>query len=168
MRAGTLFCILALPLVGCGGGDESKDKAPSTAEGEDDSVVLFRNVAPGLYQARTELPDFGAYAIKAVHQRALPEGRRAPAGVSFSSVTRPYPEEFADLLPRPQALKRWATLGAGQFGVGPAQVWQPQGDTVVTRVGRQNDFISLAVVLFLLDLLLRRVRIFDRDFRRQG
>jgi hypothetical protein len=51
------------------------------------------------------------------------------------------------------------------MGAPPAELWKAQGDTVVTRVGRQNDFIILAVLLFLVDLLLRRVRIFDRDFR---
>lgn len=132
---------------------------------DEDAVVLFQHVAPGLYQARTPLPEFGAYAVKATHQHVLEEGRRAPAGVSFAAVTRPYPEEFSDLVPRPESLRRYAELGGGKMTPAPAELWQPGGDTVVTRIGRQNDFIILAVFLFLLDLLLRRVRLFDRDFR---
>jgi hypothetical protein len=111
------------------------------------------------------LPEFGAYAVKAVHQHVFEDGQRVPAGVSFAAVTRPYPEEFADLAPRPESLRKYAELGGGRMGAPPAELWKAQGDTVVTRVGRQNDFIILAVLLFLVDLLLRRVRIFDRDFR---
>lgn len=132
---------------------------------DEDAVVVFQHVAPGLYQARAPLPEFGAYAVKAAHHHALADGRRIPAGVSFASVTRPYPEEFSDLVPRPESLRRYAELGGGKMSPAPADVWNPQGDTVVTHVGRQNHFIILSVFLFLLDLLLRRVRLFDRDFR---
>jgi hypothetical protein len=136
-----------------------------TNHGEQDSVVPFRHVAPGLYQARAPLERFGAYAIKAVHKRVGSDGQRAPAGVSFASVTRPYPEEFQDLSPRPEALVRWAEAGGGAFSPEASQVFRPGQDRVKTKVGRQNDFILLALVLFLLDLLVRRVRIFDRDFK---
>lgn len=136
-------------------------KAPN----DEDAVALFQHVAPGLYQARAPLPEFGAYAVKATHQHVLEGGQRVPAGVSFAAVTRPYPEEFADLSPRPESLRKYAQLGGGKMSPTPADVWSPQGDTVVTRIGRQNDFIILAIFLFLLDLLLRRVRLFDRDFR---
>lgn len=139
---------------------EAKDVAAEEA------VVLFQHVAPGLYQARVSLPEFGAYAVKAAHQHVMEDGRRVAAGVSFASVTRPYPEEFADLAPRPEVLQRYAELGGGKMNPEAVDVWAPQGDAVLTRVGRQNDFILLAVFLFLLDLLLRRVRLFDRDFRR--
>lgn len=130
-----------------------------------DSVVPFRHVAPGLYQARAPLERFGAYAIKAVHKEVKPDGQRVPAGVSFASVTRPYPEEFRDLSPRPEALVRWAEAGGGAFSPRPAEFWRPGQDRVTTKVGTQNDFILLSVVLFLLDLLVRRVRLFDREFK---
>ncbi len=133
--------------------------------GEEDAVVLFQHVAPGLYQARAPLKKFGAYSVKAVHQKVLEDGRRAPGGVSFASVTRPYPEEFADLSPRPEVLRRYASLGGGRVSASPEELFQPGDDVVTRRVGRQNHFISLAVLLFLLDLLLRRVRLFDREFR---
>jgi hypothetical protein len=136
------------------------DKQPSNA------IVPFELVAPGLYQARAALADFGAYAVKAVHRRVTPEGESVPAGVSFASVTRPYPEEFRDLTPRPEVLEDWARAGGGTYEPEPAAFWQPGDDRVKTRVGRQNDFIVLAVIFFLLDLLVRRVRLFDRDFRR--
>jgi hypothetical protein len=103
--------------------------------------------------------------VKAVHKRKTPAGALLPAGVSFASVTRPYPEEFQDLTPRPEVLKKWAESGGGKFSPGAEDLWSPGKDVVVTRVGRQNDFILLAIVLFLLDLLIRRVRLFDRKFR---
>src|SRR5690606_34140155 len=125
----------------------------------------FRHIAPGYYQARAPLNDFGTYALKAVHHSVTDSGERQPAGVSFGSVTRPYPEEFSALIPRPEALAKIAHIGGGKLSPSAAEVWDPGGDTVTTRVGRQNDFILVAVLLFLFDLLLRRVRIFDREFR---
>src|SRR5690606_24560474 len=136
-------------------------KGPSSEE----KVVSFQHVAPGYYQARASLSDFGAYALKAVHHRVAAEQPARPAGVSFASVTRPYPEEFSDLTPRPETLARIAEVGGGKFSPSPSELWDPEGDTVTKRVGRQNDFILLAILLFLLDLLLRRVRLFDREFR---
>lgn len=138
----------------------SKDKAPP-----DEAQVPFHNVAPGLYQAQAPLARFGTYAVKAVHKRRLADGSLAPAGVSFASVTRPYPEEFRDLTPRPEALDKWAQAGGGQVSPTPAQIFQAGKDVVLTRVGRQNDFILLSILLFFLDLFVRRVRLFDRNFR---
>lgn len=136
------------------------------AQGEQ-KFVSFSRVAPGLYQARAPLPEFGSYAIKAVHRTRASDGNLRPAGVSFASSARPYPEEFRDLKARPEALKKWAKLGGGQFDPRAEQLFSAQGDAVEFDKGRQNDFIFLALLLFLLDLLVRRVRLFDRNFAKR-
>jgi uncharacterized membrane protein len=129
-----------------------------------DAVTPFLRVAPGLYQARVLLPHFGAYAVKAVHRRREADGELVPAGVSFAAASRPYPEEFRDLEPRPAVLRKWAEFGGGRFEPEPDQLWQPGEDSVSFQKGKQSDFIYLALALFLLDLLVRRVRLFDRHF----
>jgi len=128
--------------------------------------IPFRRVAPGLYQARTKLSLFGSHALKATHQRLNDEGTPNSAGISLASVSRPYPEEFLDLQPRPEALKKWAELTGGISSFSPSAIWSAGEDSVKASRPRQNDLIYVALALFLLDLLLRRVRIFDRNFRR--
>jgi hypothetical protein len=130
--------------------------------------ALFRQIAPGRYEARARLGELGAFTVRAEHKRRLADGTMGSAGVSYGSATRPYPEEFLDLVPRPSALAGWAQAGAGSMAAPPGRLFAPGQDRVTSRVGRQNETLYLAIVLFLLDLLLRRVRLFDRDFRRSA
>jgi Ca-activated chloride channel family protein len=153
----SLESALSVRLIG------GSDKSP---KGEAVEPIPFRRVAPGFYQARAPLVDFGSYAVKAVHRSRGKDGSLRPAGVSFASVSRPYPEEFRDLESRPETLKKWAEYGGGDFDPSAELIWDAKGDTVKFAEGRQNDFIFLALVLFLLDLLVRRVRLFDRHFSR--
>lgn len=139
----------------------ASDAASATT---DDELTPFSRVAPGLYQARVLLPHFGSYAVKAVHRRRQGDGGLLPAGVSFAAASRPYPEEFRDLEPRPEVLRKWAEFGRGHFEPEPGQLWAPAGDSVRFQKGKQSDFIYLALAFFLLDLLVRRVRLFDRQF----
>lgn len=125
-------------------------------------VVPFRRVAPGRYQARARLDELGAYSLKAVHSRQLPDGSREPAGVSFASVSLPYPDEYRELEPRPEMVRRWAQLGGGAFQPSMDQLFSAGKERITERHARQNSLILVALVLFLLDLLVRRVRIFDR------
>lgn len=137
-------------------------------EPEDAQRVPFQRVAPGLIQARAKLPGFGAFALKANHERRSSSGELRPAGVSHASVSRPYPEEFRDLRPRVEKLKRWAESGGGKSEPTPQENWAAGEDVVRAEVARQGDFIALSVLLFFLDLFVRRVRLFDRDFRRSA
>jgi hypothetical protein len=156
----TLESALSVRLIG------TPEKSPESEGEEEAQPALFRRVAPGFYQARAPLFDFGSYALKAVHRSREEDGSLRPAGVSFASVSRPYPEEFRDLESRPETLQEWAQFSGGDFDPSPERIWDPKGDTVEMSKGRQNDFILLALVLFLLDLLVRRVRLFDRNFAR--
>src|SRR5690606_18978988 len=107
-----------------------KPSSGSSDHSGEDNVVSFRHIAPGYYQARAPLNDFGTYALKAVHHSVTDSGERQPAGVSFGSVTRPYPEEISDLIPRPEALAKIAHIGGGKLSPSAAEVWDPGGDTV--------------------------------------
>ncbi len=148
---------------------ESQGTSPTTpldngAGGPAADSTPFVRVAPGLYEARAVLPHFGAYAVRANHQLIRKEGPR-PGGVSYGSVSRPYPEEYHDLTPRLAELTEWAEATRGSHEPPPERMWAADGDKVRTHQDRQSDFIWLALVLFFLDLFLRRVRIFDRRFQ---
>lgn len=137
----------------------------STNPEQPDLTVSFGKVAPGRYEARAELPDFGAYALLARHQRRTKTGQLVPAGISRGWVARPYPEEYRDLIPRKEALSAWARSGGGQLGPAPDQLLLPGADRLSIEKGRHAPLIFLSLALFLLDLLVRRVRLFDRNFR---
>jgi hypothetical protein len=62
-------------------------------------------------------------------------------------------------------LARAAEAAGGEFEPKDvATVFDPRGEQVTYYKDLWNRFIMAAVVLFLLDLLVRRVRIFDRKF----
>lgn len=119
----------------------------------------FSTLAPGLYEAKVKLPGPGAYAVRAEHRRAGKAGKLVPAGVSFGSVSWPYPEEYRDLKPRVEFLRRLAHLTNGATVQGAALPETRDAHQVLRRTGRQSVFICIAIALFFLDLFTRRVRL---------
>lgn len=138
--------------------------------------VPFEQVLPGRYRARLKLPALGAYSLVGAHQRKSDDGQLRAAGVSYGTLARPYPDEYRELEARPEVLASWAEAGGGSFvGSGALEqearaVMSAGGEHLTVVRPSQLPLLLLAVVLFLLDLLARRVRIFDRDFssRAQG
>jgi len=129
----------------------STDSAASSTE--------FVTLAPGLYEAKIKLPGPGAYSLRAVHRRANPLGKLVPSGVSFGSVSWPYPEEYRDLKPRTELLERLAQMTNGATVQGDVLPQARTTHQVLERRGRQSLFICAAILLFFLDLLVRRVRL---------
>ncbi len=140
------------------GGSEKQSEQSGSLEVQ----VPFYPVAPGTYQARAPASFFGAYALKATHERLTPDKSLRPAGVSFASASRPYPTEYRDLTPKPEVMERWARTGGGQASESPERIFSAGSDQVKGKRPRQNDFLLAAIMLLLLDLLMRRVRLFDR------
>jgi hypothetical protein len=138
------------------------------AEGTAEPIVTaFSRVSPGRYQARARLPGFGSYALRATHRRKNASGDLLPVGISRGSVSWPYPEEYRVLAAEPEVLRSWARAGDGLFAPSaPTQALAAGAERVVTEKGRQTWLIFLSLALFLLDLLVRRVRLVDRDFSR--
>lgn len=121
----------------------------------------LEQVAPGRYEARFALDRFGTFVLTATHRR---DGRAVYE--SATSLVNPYPREYATLEPDEARLARVATLTRGRRGPTPAQLFDPGGEKIRAREELWPKLVLAALVLFLFDLLLRRVRIFDRKFRR--
>ena len=51
-----------------------------------------------------------------------------------------------------------------QQTVGSIKVFDPQGEKIIYYRPLWSRFVLAAIVVFLLDLLIRRVRLFDRKF----
>ena len=138
----------------------------ASAKREAPRDVPFRLTAPGLYEARVRAPGFGSFVLEARHQRREADGVLRPVGVSHGHASLPYPREYATVEPNVALLEGIARAGGGRVDPEPRQVFDPEGRSIERTRPRQNGLLLAALVVFVLDLLVRRVRLFDRSFRR--
>lgn len=131
----------------------------------DTKMVDMRQTAPGRYELEAPLDKYGSFLLKAEHIRELPDGTQKVTAVSYGHVSNPYPPEYASFEPNRDVLEGAALATGGAIDPeAPAAVFDPQGEKVTDHEDLWSRFIYAAIVVFLLDLFLRRVRIFDRKF----
>lgn len=128
--------------------------------------VPLRQTAPGRYEARVPLDAQGAFLLRADHRRRKDDGTLAPVAVSFGHVTHPYPPEYASFEPDRALLERVASVTGGATDPDLAAVVDPAGEHVTSHEDLWPRLVMAAIALLVLDLLLRRVRLFDRRFAR--
>jgi Ca-activated chloride channel family protein len=143
-------------------GLESKLFVSPAGKPTERSVHAFRQVAPGRYEADFELGGFGSFLLRAEHAHRDADGSMKPFATSAGHVSNPYPREYASFEPDLGKLARAAAVGGGTLDPTPALLFDPAGEKVSTRKDLWDRFLLAAFVAFLLDLLLRRVRMFDR------
>ena len=135
--------------------------------GEDDPQLRRRRTlplaqtAPGRYEARFPLEAFGSFVLTADHRR---EGR--VVAESTAQLANPYPAEYARLEPDAELLRRVAEASGGRVDPTPEEAASADGESLRASEDLWPALLFAALVLLLLDLLLRRVRLFDRDFAR--
>ena len=136
-------------------------------EGEDDPQLRrtrelpFRQTAPGRYEARFPLDAYGSFVLTAEHRR---DDRLVAE--SATQLANPYPAEYATLEPDEALLRSAVELTEGQFDPTPAAIFDPGEETIRAHEELWPWLLYFALGLFVFDLLLRRVRIFDRGFKR--
>jgi hypothetical protein len=126
--------------------------------------VPVRQVAPGRYEADFALDGYGAFLLEAEHFRVGDDGQLRPVGVSYAEVSNPYPREYATLEPDVERLSRLAFATGGTLDPAPRLVFDPKDEKIVYREPLWSRALMAAMAFFLLDLLVRRVRMFDRGF----
>jgi Ca-activated chloride channel homolog len=128
--------------------------------------VDLRQTAPGRYEAEFPLDRYGPFSLHASLERSVEDAQGADKTLtvaeSFGHVNNPYPREFLALKPDVLALTRVAEITGGRLNPGPAGALDPAGESVTHHEDLWPRFIGAAIVVFLLDLLARRVRWFDR------
>jgi Ca-activated chloride channel family protein len=124
--------------------------------------VPMRQIAPGRYEADFPLGGYGAFLLQAEHSKSGEEGEPRAVGVSYAEVSNPYPREYATFEPDITRLSRLATATGGSIDPVPASVFDPKDEKITYREPLWNRAVSAAFGLFLLDLLVRRIRLFDR------
>ena len=137
--------------------------------------VPMPQIAPGRYAADFPLDRYGSFLLHASLERTLDEGsqgaaprKTATVAESFGHVTNSYPREYLALAPDIETLTRAAVVTGGGVDPAPAAVFDPAGEAIRYHEDLWPRFVAGAIALFLLDLLVRRVRLFDRKrtFRR--
>ena len=146
---------------------DDRDPRPAASRGDP-----MKQTAPGRYEADFPLDRYGLVpaARDAREADRRRQGRRAAPRVaeSFGHVTNPYPREYLALAPDVvDALARppWRPAGSsirtrGACSIRRASRSVPRGSLAALR--------GAAIAVFLLDLLLRRVRLFDRKKMARG
>jgi uncharacterized membrane protein len=127
--------------------------------------LAMRQTAPGRYEAEYALPGYGSFLLQADHRRRTEDGELKPVAVSRGQVSHPYPREYAGVATESAVLAKAAALSGGSLTDQPAAALAPGGQKIDHAEPLWSKLVMLALGLFLIDLLLRRVRIFDRGFR---
>lgn len=134
--------------------------------GGEKKTVEMQQIAPGRYEARTQMDKFGSFLLKAEHARVEDNGSLKPIATSSGHISNPYPREYASFQTDKLILQRAAVATGGLFEPAERKVaFDPEGEKITYNEDLWARAIMAAIGLFLLDLLLRRVRIFDRKFR---
>jgi Mg-chelatase subunit ChlD len=126
----------------------------------------MRQTAPGRYESDFPLERFGSFLLHASLEKGVDDGKGGQKSVqvaeSFGHVTNPYPREYLALAPDLVTLSRTAFITGGRMDPDAKTIFDPAGETIRYHQDLWSRFIGLALGLYLLDLLIRRVRIFDR------
>jgi uncharacterized membrane protein len=141
-------------------GLEGKVTIVGPAPKTDKVELKLQQIAPGRYEAKHTLDQFGAFVLTG---ELLNGG--AVVAESFGHVSNPYPREYAAFEPDLQLLDKVATTTGGKRDPQAANVLDPAGEKVSYHQDLWPTFVKAAIVIFLIDLVLRRVRVFDRRFR---
>jgi hypothetical protein len=109
-----------------------------------------RQEAPGSYSAAFNLPEQGTTIF------SISTGAERETGSYAFGYTRSYPKEFLTTDTNESALREWAHAGGGKFAPSPAEVFAHSQPPTETRRDLTSRFLSLALMLFPLDIWLRR------------
>jgi uncharacterized membrane protein len=116
------------------------------------SIVEVPQVGPGSYEMRVPLPLDGTYVF-----RAIGEGAAGPARtLEFS-----YPEEYHFYPPDFQTLRAIAAETGGVYQPAGPEIFDPGEETVDVHTRLWPPLASLALVVFVGDVFLRRLRLFE-------
>ncbi len=133
--------------------------------GEKKSVPM-KQTAPGRYEADFPLERFGSFLLHASLEKEVTDTkgntRSVQVAESFGHVQNPYPREYLALAPDTVTLRRAAEITGGSYAPEAKAVFDPAGETIRYHQDLWPRFIFAAIVVYLLDLLVRRVRFFDR------
>jgi Mg-chelatase subunit ChlD len=123
-------------------------------EGPGNSVTTVRipQVGPGAYEVRVPLRSDGSYVFRTADPLA---------GSTMRSLEYSYPDEYHFYPPNTKLLRTISSETGGTYDPQPQDVFNTEGEVVAYRTPLWPWLASLALILFLADVLLRRLRLFE-------
>ena len=118
------------------------------------SVVVLHQSGPGFYEAIYPLDQRGTYVFRLIGD----EG-----GVS-RVLPYSYPDEYRFYPPDNDLLTELATATGGRFNTEAEGIFATNGETIVRPTPLWPVLAVVALLLYLTDLLLRRLRLFESPF----
>jgi uncharacterized membrane protein len=146
----------SLTVTGAGGG---------AAAARDSRKVPMPQTAPGRYEADFPLDHYGSFLLHASLEKTIDDGgkmRTATVAESFGHVSSSYPREYLAFAPDVATLAHAAQATGGGLDPDAATVFDPRGAAIRYHQDLWPRFVGAAIALFFLDLLVRRIRLFDR------
>ena len=116
------------------------------------SDVAVHQVGPGEYSAKFPLSQKGSYLFRAVGAESGGPSRLLPYS---------YPDEYHFYPPNTEALRSLSNETKGRFQPRAEDIFDPQGETTALPVPLWPYLTGLALLLYIGDVLLRRVRLFE-------
>lgn len=130
-------------------------------EGRELSIPLTQ-VAAGRYQGKLALTTFGPYTIKGRHTPKSEGDASAPSYRSFATIAWPFPDEHLMGAPDLSIFERLAALTGGTRNPSPETLFDVAGQTTEKRAPLWPKPLPWALGLLVVDVLLRRVRLYGR------
>ena len=126
--------------------------------------LTLRQTGPGQYESSLPVATAGTrpYAFELVAGPGLPAQIVRRAGTR--QLFYPYPDEYRSHPPDLDLLEAIAQQTGGKVGASVAEIFDPQEDRGVSRKPLWPWLAAAALVLYLLDLLMRRAPLVRRAF----
>jgi Ca-activated chloride channel homolog len=135
-----------------------------SSRGTTPARVVTRQVAPGRYEA-TVMADAAQLLSISVEGA---EARPASAGATASTIVPDPAAEYRFRSPDETLLRSIATATGGAYHPTPASLANATGDSRTARHPLWPALVVLALVLWFVDLLLRRIRLFEPQVAVEG
>jgi uncharacterized membrane protein/uncharacterized protein YegL len=122
--------------------------------GPDEAVsdVAVQQVGPGSYETRVPMPKKGSYLFRAIGQESSGSSR---------VLTYSYPDEYHFYPPNTDVLRAISNETKGTFQPKVEDIFDPAGETTALPIPLWPYLAGLGLLLYLTDVLLRRVRLFE-------
>jgi Ca-activated chloride channel homolog len=116
------------------------------------SEVAVHQVGPGSYEAKYPLAKKGSYLFRAAG---------ADTGGASRVLAYSYPDEYHFYPPNTELLRSISNETKGRFQPRPEDIFDANGESTALPTPLWPYLAALALLLYLADVLLRRVRLFE-------
>jgi Mg-chelatase subunit ChlD len=145
--------------------DASLTIAPAGG-GEAARRVPMPQTAPGRYEADFPLDRYGSFLLHAALTKSIDDGaggvKSGTVAESFGHITNPYPREYLAIASDVTTLEHTTEATGGAIDPPAARVFDPAGEVIRYHQDLWPRLVWGAIALFLIDLVVRRVRLLDR------